>query len=181
VAEVRVNGGARSRREGNRRTIAHVTRIILLVLCAMVFAYYAWSVVLPVLLAWVGSMVLDSPVRWLAKRHLPKYVGALLVVGIAVLALSYGAYHLGRPAAEWAKSAPENLPVLKKKFSRFLGPASKLMAAASSLGPAGASDGTSPKPQPVEVKDNRMAGSIFSGLGVCWAELPKRSYCFLCC
>jgi hypothetical protein len=37
-AEVGVNGGAESRREGSPRAIAHLTRITLLVLCAIVFA-----------------------------------------------------------------------------------------------------------------------------------------------
>ena len=150
-----------------RLAIAHLAHITVVVLCTIVFAYFARSVVLPVFLAWIGSLVLDSPVRWLAERHFPKYVGALLVVGIAVLGLGYGAYHLGGPAVEWAKSAPENLPVLKKKFSRLWGPAAKLIAAASNLAPDGASDGTAPKPQPVEVKvkDNRLAGSIFSWTG----------------
>ena len=165
AAEAGLNGGAGSRREGSRRAIAHLTRIILLFLCVIGFAYFARSVVLPVLLAWIGSLVLDSPVRWLAKRHLPKYVGALLVVGIAVLAVSYGAYNLGRPAVEWAKSAPEKLPALNEKIKRLMGPAARLIAAASSLGPAGAADGSAPKPQPVEVKDNRVAGSIFSWTG----------------
>jgi predicted PurR-regulated permease PerM len=137
----------------------------MLVLAAIAFAFFARSVALPVLLAWVGSMALDSPVRWLAQRHLPKYAGALLVVGIAVLAAGYGAYNLGRPAVEWAKSAPEKLPALKEKFKRVLGPAAGLITAVSSLGPAGAVEGSAPKPQPVEVKDNRMAGSIFSWTG----------------
>jgi predicted PurR-regulated permease PerM len=165
AAEVGVNGGAGSRREGIRRAIAHLTRITLLVLCAIGFAYFARSVVLPILLAWVLSIVLNSSVRWLAERHLPKYVGALLVVGIAVGAVSYAAYNLGRPAVEWAKSAPEKLPALNEKLKRLMGPAAGLISAASRLGHTGASDGSAPKPQPVEVKDNHMAGSIFSWSG----------------
>jgi predicted PurR-regulated permease PerM len=165
AAETGANDGAESRREGIRRAIAQFTRMTLLVLCAIGFAYFARSVVLPVLLAWVGSMVLNSPVRWLAERHLPKYFGALLVVGIAVLAVSYGAYNLGRPAVEWAKSAPDKLPALNEKLKRLMGPAAGLIGAASRVSPTGDSDGSAPKPQPVEVKDNRMAGSIFSWTG----------------
>jgi predicted PurR-regulated permease PerM len=165
AADVKVNDGAGSRSEGIRHRIAHLTRITLLLVCVIGFAYLARSVVLPVLLAWVGSMVLNSPVRWLAERHLPKYVGALLVVGLAVLAIGYGAYSLGRPAMEWAKSAPEKLPALNEKLKRLVGPAAGLIASASRLGPTGDADGSSPKPQPVEVKDNRMAGSIFSWTG----------------
>lgn len=160
-----MNGGAGSKRNRLQREIAHLSRVALLVLSAIAFAYFGRSVVLPVLLACVGSMVLDSPVRWLAQRHVPKYIGAFLVVGIAVVALGYGAYHLGRPAMEWAKAAPEKLPVLKEKFKRIIGPAAGLIAAVSSLGPGGSSDGTSTRPQPVEIKDNHLAGSIFSWTG----------------
>ena len=165
AVEGRGNGRSAPSRDGARREITHLTRITVLVVSAIAFAYFARSVVVPVLLAWLGAIVLDPPVRWLGQKHVPKYIGSLLVVGVVVLAVSYGAYNLGRPAVDWAKAAPEKLPVLKEKFKRFFGPATRLIDAASSVGPAGPSDGAAPKPQPVEIKDNHMAGSIFTWTG----------------
>ena len=110
-------------------------------------------------------MVLDVPGRWLGQRHVPKYIGSALVLAMAVLAVTYGAYNLGRPAVDWAKAAPENLPVLKEKFKRVFGPVTRLIDAAASVAPAGSADGTSPKPQPVVIKDNHLAGSMFTWTG----------------
>jgi predicted PurR-regulated permease PerM len=160
-----MNGRCGPLDEDIRSSLAKLARIAILLLGTLAIAYAARSVVVPVLLAWVGSMALNSPVRWLGQCHLPRPVGAAVVVGIFVLAAGYGGYRLGRPAVEWAKSAPEHLPALREKFKRVLGPAARLSAAASKVSQLDASDGTSQKPQPVEVKDNRVAGSIFSWTG----------------
>ena len=151
--------------EGMKPPIAQLARVAVLLLGAVAIAYFARSVVVPVLLAWIGSMVLALPMRWLGQWHMPKYVGALLLVGLLVVTVGYGAYQLGRPAVEWAKSAPDKLPVLREKFRRVFEPAAGLIGAASKVAPAGPSDGTSPKPQSVEIKDNRMAGSLFTWTG----------------
>jgi predicted PurR-regulated permease PerM len=158
-------GRSAARDETLRTAIADLTRIAVLVVCALALAYAARSVLVPVVLAWVGSMALNSPVRWLEQWRLPIYVSAALVVGIFVLAAGYGGYHLGRPAVEWVKSAPENLPVIKGKFKHIWGPAARLSAAASSVGRLDSSDEPPQRPQPVEVKDGRVAGSIFSWTG----------------
>jgi predicted PurR-regulated permease PerM len=160
-----VNGRETIRADALKVSISRLTRIAVLVFCALAIAYFARSVLVPVLLAWVGSLTLNSPVRWLGQCHLPTPVGAALVVAVFVLGIGYGGYHLGRPAIEWAKSAPENLPVLKEKLKRILAPAARLSAAASSVGQLESSDERSQKPQPVEVKDNHVAGSIFSWTG----------------
>ena len=151
--------------ESRKQATARLAQMAVLILGVVALAYFARSVVIPVLLAWVGSMVLAWPMRWLGQWHVPKYVGALLLVSLLVLTVGYGTYQLGRPAVDWAKSAPEKLPVLREKFRRVFEPAARLIGAASSVAPAGTADGTSPKPQPVEIKDNRMAGSIFTWTG----------------
>jgi predicted PurR-regulated permease PerM len=78
--------------------------MVVLILGVVALAYFARSIVIPVLLAWVGSMVLAWPMRWLGQWHVPKYVGALLLVSLLVLTVGYGTYQLGRPAVDWAKS-----------------------------------------------------------------------------
>lgn len=159
-----VNGHAGSRQEGIRSTVAHLSRVTLLVLGGVAFAYFARTVVVPVLLAWVLAMVLDTPVRWLIKCHIPRYVSSALIVGIFLLLVSYGVYNLGRPAVDWAKTAPQQLPVLREKFKRFFEPAVHLMTTVSKVGQV-AGDATAPKPQPVEIKDYHWAGSMFSWTG----------------
>jgi predicted PurR-regulated permease PerM len=53
----------------------------------------------------------------------------------------------------------------KTSAARILAPAARLSAAASSVGRLESSDERSQEPQPVEVKDNHVAGSIFSWTG----------------
>jgi predicted PurR-regulated permease PerM len=96
----------------------------LLLLC-----YYARVVVLPILLALVGSMALKPPVNWLRKRHLPGPVAAGLVLATLIATLVCGLINLGRPVAEWVKSAPETLPRLRQKYQRLFAPISRVEAA----------------------------------------------------
>ena len=159
VMEGDVNG------DGRKLATARLVRMAVLILGAVALAYFARSVVVPVLLAWIGSMALALPMRWLGQWHVPKYGGALLLVSLLVLTVGYGMYQLGRPAVDWANSAPEKLPVLREKIRWVFDPAARLIGAASSVAPAGTADITSPKPQPVEIKDNHMAGSIFTWTG----------------
>ena len=75
------------------------------------------------------------------------------------------ALNIWRPAIEWARSTPENLPLLKEKLRRILAPTARFSAAASSVGRLESSDERPQKPQPVEVEANHVAGSIFSWTG----------------
>lgn len=144
--------------------IATTARVVFVVLALVAFAHLARAVVVPVLLAWVASMTLKAPVRWLRECHLPAPVAAAIVVGVFVAGIGYGVVHLGRPAAEWLAAAPENFPRLKDKFKHVLRPAARLSEAASGVGNLTADD-TARKPQPVEVQDNRVANSVFTWTG----------------
>jgi predicted PurR-regulated permease PerM len=147
-------------------TLAHVTRLMILIGIAVAMAYFARAVILPVLLAWIGSMVLKPPVRWLTRCRLPTPAAAAVVVSLFVVFLGFAAYWLGSPAVEWAKSAPETLPQLRQKFHGFLQPALRLSDAASSVGKLDVAPGGSKKEvQPVEVKDNHMVGAVFTWTG----------------
>ncbi len=80
--------------------------IVIAVLAAL---YVARSLLLPIMLALVFSLLLRPVVRFLNRIHLPEALGAGLVVilvlsaGSATVALLYG------PAIEWAQRLPEAL------------------------------------------------------------------------
>ena len=140
-------------------TLAHLAFIILGIAA---FAYLARTVLIPIVLAWVISMMLKPPTRWLRRCHLPVSAAAAIVVACALVVVGYGATHLARPASEWLDRAPENIPKLKQKFAHVLAPAARLTAAAADVGNLDAAERTTKIVQPVEVKDNRMASTMFT-------------------
>ncbi len=149
--------------------LTRLSQILIILVCLLVIAYFGRPVLLPMALAWVGSMALKPPTRWLGRLHLPLPLSAAIVVAILVAALAYSATQLGRPAAEWIKSAPETLPKLKTKLHRFAGPVAGLSELLTAIGHVGMSE----TPQPVEVKDNRVASSVFTWTGTFLAGIGE--------
>ncbi len=148
-----------------RPHLATVARLLFVILGMISFAYLARSVMIPIVLAWVISMMLKPPTRWLRQCRLPAPVAAGIVVGFAVLAAGYCSLHLIRPASEWLELAPENIPKLRQKFAHVLTPAARLTAAAADVGKLDPAGSTTKIVQPVEVNDNRMASAMFTWTG----------------
>lgn len=138
--------------------------LVFILSAILAFVYLARAVVLPVLLSFVMCLVLKTPVGWLRHAGLPVPLAAALVVGLFVTGISIALVQLGRPAVEWLAAAPETLPRLKAKFPHFMRPAARLSEAAAKVGNF-ASEETLAKPQPVEVKDNHMANTVFTWTG----------------
>lgn len=161
--------------------LATAARVLFLLLSILAVAYVARPVVLPLLLAWIASMMLKTPVHWLRELGLSGPVAAALVVALFVGLLGFGVTRLSAPAAAWIASAPEELPRLRQKFAPILRPAAQLSEAANRVGtlepesPAGA-------PPKVEVRDHRMANTVFtwtSGLVAGAAETVALLFLFL--
>src|SRR6185369_4415707 len=81
--------------------------------------YIAAEIVWPLVLAFALSMVLNPLLRFLAKLHVPRVLGALmLVAAVLALVLALGTAVSG-PAASWAAKLPDGLPRLLQRL-RFL-------------------------------------------------------------
>lgn len=141
---------------------AKVAQMLAIILGGIAFAYFARSVVLPLLLAWIASMTLKPPVTWLRTRGFPASLAAALVLGVFLLGAGAGAMWLGRPAAVWIKSAPEKIPQLKEKYKTVLQPVLRFNAAASSMGNLDASQTSTNAAPPMAVKDNHVIGAMFT-------------------
>lgn len=154
--------GATRRSHALRARVTTLAHLAFIVLATTVFAYLARPVLIPIVLAWVISMMLKPPTRWLRRCHVPAPVAAALVVICTLFAVGYGAAHLVRPASEWLERAPENLPRLKQKFAHVMAPAARLTAAAADVGSMDSAEATTKIVQPVEVKDNRVVSTMFT-------------------
>jgi len=151
--------------EPRGQILSRVTRLIVSTAGVLLLCYCARSVVVPVLLAWVGSMALKPPVTWLRHRHVPAPLAAGLILAGLGAALAFGLIHFGRPVADWVQSAPETLPRLREKYQRLFAPVSRISAAWNGLDgknnynthpPAGALPG---------VGGGQIAGTLFTWTG----------------
>ncbi|HEV2692583.1 MAG TPA: AI-2E family transporter [Verrucomicrobiae bacterium] len=152
--------------------LTKIAEILAIILGSIAFAYFARSVVLPLMLAWVASMTLKPPVTWLRNSHFPAPLAAAIVLGIFLVGIGFGAMWLGRPAAQWVKSAPEKIPQLQEKFKNILQPVMRFSAAAARVGSMDAAQNSTNAVPTVAVKDNHMIGamyewtsSLFAGIG----------------
>lgn len=81
--------------------------------------YTAAEIVWPLVFAFVLSLLLNPLLRFLDRLHVPRVLGALLLV-VAVLALVVGlGTAISGPAASWAAKLPDGLPRLFQRL-RFL-------------------------------------------------------------
>ncbi|MCC7374773.1 MAG: AI-2E family transporter [Verrucomicrobiales bacterium] len=144
--------------------LASAARVLFIIVATLGLAHVTRPVVLPLLLAWIASMTLKTPVLWLNRLGLSAPLSALIVVSLVVLSLGFGATRLAAPAAAWIAAAPEELPRLRQKFAPILRPAARLSEAASRVGKLEEDGpiGTLPK---VEVQDHRVADTVFTWTG----------------
>lgn len=158
-------GHMNPRRTGAEGTLlSQLTQMIVSAAGVLILFYFARSVVLPVLLALVGSMALRPPVHWLRRRHIPSPVGAALVLCLLAFILGFGLVHFGRPVADWVKSAPETLPRLREKYQHISRPISRLTSALYGT------DDENHKTQPAaptlsSAGGSQIAGTLFSWTG----------------
>jgi predicted PurR-regulated permease PerM len=151
--------------EAQTPILPQLTRLIVSAAGVLLLFYFARSVVLPILLAWVGSMALTPPVTWLRARHVLAPLAAGLILILLGSALACGLIHFGRPVADWVQSAPETLPRLRAKYQRLFAPISRMTVALYDLdGKNNNSKNPPPAPAP-DVGGSRIAGTLFTWTG----------------
>jgi predicted PurR-regulated permease PerM len=144
------------------KNIAHVTVIVL---GGVAFAYFARSVVFPLLLAWIAAMTLKPPVAWLRHHHFPALLAAAIVLGFFIFVAGLGVTWLGGPTADWIKSAPEKVTQLKAKYGDALQPVFHFSSVVSSLGNLESSPGATNAAPSVAVTENHFIGTMFNWTG----------------
>src|SRR6202158_5151122 len=84
--------------------------------------YVASSIILPVVFALVLNLLLQPGVRLLGRLHLPRAVGALLIVVLVIGAIVGLVAGLSVPAATWAERRPAGIPRLEAHLQVLKGP-----------------------------------------------------------
>ena len=106
---------------------AMLTGIFLLLV--MYTLYAAATLFMPLMVAFLTSLIFTPVVRALRVLKIPPPVSAAAVV-IGVLGLGFGAlYGLSEPAMEWLQKAPRDLRQLEQEFHQFSEPMQQLKLA----------------------------------------------------
>lgn len=144
-------------------------QIVLVVLGAMAFLYFARPVVLPVFLACIAAMTLKPLIRGLSCCHIPPPVSAAVVICLLVAAIGIGFFQLGRPALAWMNEAPQHMTELRQRFQKLFPRVASFNLAAAAVNDLGATEAEKKAEQKkaplVEVKETRGTSSILNWTG----------------
>jgi predicted PurR-regulated permease PerM len=155
-------------------TAAKVTpvQIVLVLLGAIGFLYFARPVVLPVVLACIAGMTLKPLIRWSSCCHIPPALSAAVVLCLLVSASGIGFFQLGRPALTWLNDAPQHMTELRQRVQKIFPRLARFNEAAAAVNNLGATEGEQDKATMVEVKTSRVpttfihwTGTFLAGIG----------------
>ena len=147
-------------------------QIILILLGAIGFLYFARPVVLPVVLACIAAMTLKPLIRWSSCCHIPPALSAAVVLCLLVSTSGIGFFQLGRPALTWMNDAPQHMTELRHRVQKIFPRLARFNQAAEAMNNLGATEGEQDKATMVEVKTSRVpttfihwTGTFLAGIG----------------
>jgi predicted PurR-regulated permease PerM len=114
-------------------SITAVSVLGLLILACFYTLYFARAFLLPVMLAWILSLLLKPLVRLMSKARISEVIGAAIVLITFVGIFLIGLVFLSGPASDWIKRAPESLERVDRKVRHLLNSASDFTAAAEKV------------------------------------------------
>ncbi|ASK36096.1 hypothetical protein CEK62_17755 [Alcanivorax sp. N3-2A] len=103
------------------------------VLLVMYTLYFAATLFIPLIVAFLISLIFTPVVRALRVLKIPPPVSAAVAV-VAVLAFAFGSlYGLSKPAEQWLQKAPQDLQRIELKLQNLQAPIEKLQQARQQL------------------------------------------------
>lgn len=97
--------------------VANVFLGALLLLATLTLCYFAASIILPIIIAFVLMLVLQPAMRLLTRLHVPRALSAILIIAIFFGFFVGLGLILIAPAATWAQKLPSALPELQRRIS----------------------------------------------------------------
>jgi len=133
-----------------------------LFLVAMLGAcYVASDIVLPIVLAFVLSLVLQPAMRALERLRLPRGIAAVFLILVLFGTLGGLGAALSGPAASWAQKLPTGVPKLQERLSFLSRPIAAFQKFADQA--QGITLGGEPKAVPVTVQGSGLSDRLLSG------------------
>ena len=128
-----------------------------LVLAVLAVAFTLWAaqdLILPVLLAMFLALVGNPIIRMLQRVYLPRFIGALLVLGLGIAGSVLLARQLVQPAGEWIREVPREIGGLAPKLRDLAKPMREANRAAENIARAAGGESTSKPVQVVKTEIN---------------------------
>ena len=133
----------------------------LFALAVLAGCYAAAEIALPIVLAFVLSLVLQPAMRQLERLYLPRAIAALLIIVLLFGTLAGLGTALLGPAASWAQKLPSGIPKLQERLSfvsRPLTAVEKFVDQAQGL-----TQGDQPKALAVAVQGSGLSDRLLTG------------------
>ncbi|MDN3641061.1 AI-2E family transporter [Simiduia curdlanivorans] len=122
--------------------------------------YYGKSILFPITLAWLLSLLLSPLVRWAGKFNLPNPLSAALVVALLLGNIYLIGQFLAEPAAKWLEKMPQKTAMLKSKLNLVHEPLAELKRAGEQV--AKLAQGSTDQPIVVSVQDNTWMQNLLT-------------------
>ena len=137
------------------RPRSSVAAIIIASVAVAFTLYLAQDLLLPVLLAMFFALVGNPIIRLLRKLWIPRFVAALLVLGLGMFSTYELARELATPGAEWIREVPKQMRDLAPKLRTLVKPVREANRAAENIARAagGETAGSSVQVVKTEVND----------------------------
>jgi predicted PurR-regulated permease PerM len=133
-----------------------------LFLLAMLGAcYVASDIILPIVLAFVLSLVLQPAMRALERVRLPRGIAAVFLILVLFGTLGGLGAALSGPAASWAQKLPSGIPKLEERLSFLSRPIAAFQKFVDQA--QGITLGGEPKAVPVTVQGSGLSDRLLSG------------------
>ena len=121
----------------------------------------AAEIVLPIVLAFVLSLVLQPAMRMLERIHLPRGIAAMLMILVLFGTLGGLGAALSVPATSWAQKLPKGIPKLEERLSFLSRPIAAFQKFTDQA--QGLTQGNGPKAVPVTVQGSGLSTQLLSG------------------
>ena len=133
----------------------------LFLLAMLAGCYVAAEIVLPIVLAFVLSLVLQPAMRMLERIHLPRGIAAMLMILVVFGTLGGLGAALSVPATSWAQKLPTGIPKLEERLSFLSRPIAAFQKFTDQA--QGLTQGNGPKAVPVTVQGSGLSARLLSG------------------
>jgi len=125
--------------------------------------YFARSLLLPIVLAVLLSLILSPAVRLLKRMLVPEPLGAAAVVATMTAILAWGMFQVVEPATEWVAKLPRMAEQVERKLSHLRRSMEQVSSAAAKVEALTNVDGPAKRPQEVVAKSPSLVSRVLSG------------------
>lgn len=101
------------------RPTASLAQVVIATVLVVALLRFAQSFFVPLLLGILTSYTLDRPVTWLKRMHIPRSLGAALVLGLVVSLCVLGGYTLSDDAGKLADELPTTAKKLRQTLRQY--------------------------------------------------------------